>query len=107
MTKDSESFFELIMRESNQLHAVCMDTYPSINYLNSTSHHIHSLVQAINQEGSKAKVAYSNDAGAHVFLFCDKRNVNNVRKRLEKEPFYKDIENIIETSIDPTGVELI
>lgn len=65
--KNFEKFGEIIMRDSNNFHAVCMDTYPPIFYLNESSKEIIQLVHIFNQTG--VKVAYSFDAGPNVFLF--------------------------------------
>ena len=65
--RDFSTFAELTIRESNTLHAVCLDTYPAIFYMNETSRAIIKAVTRVNSSGVKA--AYSIDAGFHVFVF--------------------------------------
>jgi len=75
--------------------------------LNATSRRIHSLVNGINTEAASAKVAYSNDAGCHVFLFTQKSDVAMLKEKLRANKMIQDqLEKILETSIDETGVEL-
>jgi len=35
--RDFAAFAEITIKESNQLHAICQDTYPSITYMNEYS----------------------------------------------------------------------
>lgn len=44
------------MRDSNQFHAVCLDTYPPCVYLNQVSHEIISLVHDYNEAAGQIKV---------------------------------------------------
>lgn len=46
--KDFETFAELTMKDSNQFHAVCLDTYPPCTYMNDVSHSIVDLVHSYN-----------------------------------------------------------
>uniref|UniRef100_A0A8C4WVV8 Diphosphomevalonate decarboxylase n=1 Tax=Eptatretus burgeri TaxID=7764 RepID=A0A8C4WVV8_EPTBU len=46
---DFPAFSQLAMCDSNQLHAICLDTHPPIFYLNDTSRQIMRLVHAYNQ----------------------------------------------------------
>ena len=39
---------EITMRDSNNFHSVCRDTFPTINYLNETSEFLIRLVDNIN-----------------------------------------------------------
>lgn len=78
LKKDFHSFAEITMKDSNQLHAVCLDTYPPISYLTDTSHHIIQLVHAINQDNNSNMVAYSFDAGPNAFLFMEEKHVPTV-----------------------------
>ncbi|VDP47881.1 unnamed protein product, partial [Soboliphyme baturini] len=64
-------FAELTMRDSNQLHAVCMDTYPPLMYLSDTSRHLMLLVHCFNQMHNETKVAYTFDAGSNCCLIMN------------------------------------
>ena len=37
------------MRDSNNMHAVCLNSYPPIKYMNDTSHDIVNLVHEYNE----------------------------------------------------------
>jgi diphosphomevalonate decarboxylase len=56
LDKDFESFAELTMKDSNQMHAVCLETYPPCIYMNDTSHLIVDLIHSYNAANNKAKV---------------------------------------------------
>lgn len=55
--KDFETFAELTMKDSNQFHAVCLDSYPPLVYMNDVSHKIASLVHTYNKHHNAAKVS--------------------------------------------------
>uniref|UniRef100_A0A8C5PN52 Diphosphomevalonate decarboxylase n=1 Tax=Leptobrachium leishanense TaxID=445787 RepID=A0A8C5PN52_9ANUR len=67
--KDFEAFGQLTMKDSNQFHATCLDTYPPIFYLNRVSQEIISLVHRYNAHYGRTKVAYSFDAGPNAVIF--------------------------------------
>ncbi|CAH2324148.1 diphosphomevalonate decarboxylase [Pelobates cultripes] len=67
--RDFESFGQLTMKDSNQFHATCLDTYPPIFYLNQISQRIISLVHRYNDHYGQTKVAYSFDAGPNAVIF--------------------------------------
>ena len=55
--KDFVKFGELTMADSNQFHAVCLDTYPPLFYMNSTSQAIIQLVHHYNHICQQVKVS--------------------------------------------------
>ncbi len=73
--KDFDTFGRLTMQDSNQFHAVCMDTYPPIFYMNDISKAIIRLCTVINahyadEEGRGIKAAYTFDAGPNAVIYC-------------------------------------
>uniref|UniRef100_A0A3Q3MSL0 Diphosphomevalonate decarboxylase n=1 Tax=Mastacembelus armatus TaxID=205130 RepID=A0A3Q3MSL0_9TELE len=73
--KDFPTFAELTMKDSNQFHATCLDTYPPIFYLNSVSHQIISLVHRYNGHYRDTRVAYTFDAGPNAVIFTLQQHV--------------------------------
>ena len=84
--KDFDTFAQLTMRDSNQFHSVCLDTYPPVFYLNDTSKQIISVISAYNRFvaplGKGLQVAYTFDAGPNAVLFLQKEHVPTVLKVL-------------------------
>uniref|UniRef100_A0A8C5DEB1 Diphosphomevalonate decarboxylase n=1 Tax=Gouania willdenowi TaxID=441366 RepID=A0A8C5DEB1_GOUWI len=67
--KDFPVFAELTMKDSNQFHATCLDTYPPIFYLNSVSQMVINLVHRYNSFYKETRAAYSFDAGPNAVIF--------------------------------------
>lgn len=71
--KDFDKVGKLAIRESNSLHAVCLDTYPPLFYLNDKSKEIIRLVSEFNDfektSPDSLKAFYSFDAGPNAWLF--------------------------------------
>jgi diphosphomevalonate decarboxylase len=70
------------MRDSNQFHAVALDTYPPIFYMNDTSRRIVQLITALNSEGMRTegeyRAAYTFDAGPNAVLYVPGRHLELV-----------------------------
>ncbi|MCP9263929.1 Diphosphomevalonate decarboxylase [Dirofilaria immitis] len=73
--RDFEELAEVIMSDSGQLHALCMDTLPSLKYLNDNSWYLMQLIHALNRYCKSKKVAYTFDAGPNCCLFMESVNV--------------------------------
>ncbi|NXW90336.1 MVD1 decarboxylase, partial [Alopecoenas beccarii] len=67
--RDFEGFGQLTMKDSNQFHATCLDTFPPIFYLNDISRHIIALAHRFNAHHGRTKVAYTFDAGPNAVIF--------------------------------------
>lgn len=87
--KNFTAFATLTMKDSNQFHATCLDTYPPIFYMNDASRSIICVVHAYNDyyitmtknqhlgkstvegasNGGDLRVAYTFDAGPNAVLY--------------------------------------
>nr|WCZ58791.1 diphosphomevalonate decarboxylase [Seculamonas ecuadoriensis] len=76
--RDFETFAKLTMMDSNQFHAVCLDTYPPISYLNDTSRMIMALIHAYNAAVGETRVCYTYDAGPNAVLYLLEKDLNAV-----------------------------
>lgn len=76
--RDFETFAEITMKDSNQFHAVCLDTYPPCKYMNDTSHAISNFIHQFNEYKGATKVAYTFDAGPNACLYLLEKDVNEL-----------------------------
>ncbi|KAJ3414591.1 diphosphomevalonate decarboxylase [Chytridiales sp. JEL 0842] len=87
--RNYDIFAELTMKDSNQFHAVCLDTFPPIFYMNDISRGIISMVHAYNRaaeeldrkEGKEVRkyhAAYTYDAGPNAVLYVLEKDVAEV-----------------------------
>lgn len=70
LERDFETFGRITMQDSNQFHAICLDTYPPIFYMNDTSKMIIRLCSIINEHFGCVKAAYTFDAGPNAVIYC-------------------------------------
>ncbi|XP_020490031.1 diphosphomevalonate decarboxylase [Labrus bergylta] len=73
--KDFAAFAELTMKDSNQFHATCLDTYPPIFYLNSVSQQVINVVHRYNRHYGETRLAYTFDAGPNAVIFTLQQHV--------------------------------
>ena len=71
-----------IMQESDNMHAVMLDSWPPIAYLNSTSFHIMQKVLELNGSPGEAVAAYTFDAGPNAHIYTTAKHENDVKKAL-------------------------
>jgi diphosphomevalonate decarboxylase len=68
--RDFAAFAEATMRDSNQFHAVCLDTFPPIFYLSDVSRAIVHVVSELNRAAGRPVAAYTFDAGPNAVLYA-------------------------------------
>lgn len=88
--KDYSELYKITMKESNSLHAVCRDTYPSLNYLNDTSQFIIKCVNVINNEyddkkseKNELKCGYTFDAGPNAWIITSNKYKSMIKDFFE------------------------
>ncbi|KAF5273322.1 hypothetical protein FQR65_LT04744 [Abscondita terminalis] len=104
--RDFESFASITMKDSNQFHSICLDTFPPIKYLNETSFAIIDLIHAYNEYRGTAKVAYTFDAGSNACLYLLEKDVPEVVSLIQ-EVFPTDTETVEYFRGLPVAVEVL
>ena len=56
VARDFATFARITMQDSNQFHAVCLDTYPPIFYMNDVSRQIVQMITQFNTTEGGIKV---------------------------------------------------
>lgn len=81
-SKDFNTFAELTMKDSNQFHAVCLDTFPPIFYLNDVSRSIIHIISELNRvslaSGGPYLAAYTFDAGPNAVIYAEEANMKEI-----------------------------
>lgn len=86
--RDFQSFADITIRDSNQFHAICQDTYPPCVYMNHTSHSVSSLVHQVNDHFGEKVACYTFDAGPNACIFLLEKYVGLVASLLQH--FFSD-----------------
>ncbi|KAF8322074.1 Diphosphomevalonate decarboxylase [Clavulina sp. PMI_390] len=80
--KDFDSFAKITMQDSNQFHAVALDTDPPIFYMNDVSRAIIALIVELNrasvESGGPIRAAYTYDAGPNAVIYALDKDVKDI-----------------------------
>jgi diphosphomevalonate decarboxylase len=80
--RDFDTFARITMQDSNQFHAVALDTDPPVFYLNDVSRAIIAIIVEYNRvsidAGGKIKAAYTYDAGPNAVIYASKENMKEI-----------------------------
>lgn len=67
--RDFETFARITMQDSNSFHAICLDSWPPIHYLNDVSRAAMNAVETANRKAGKLVAAYTFDAGPNAVIY--------------------------------------
>nr|G9BIY1.1 RecName: Full=Diphosphomevalonate decarboxylase; AltName: Full=Mevalonate pyrophosphate decarboxylase; Short=MPD; AltName: Full=Mevalonate-5-diphosphate decarboxylase; Short=MDD; Short=MDDase [Ganoderma lucidum]AEB00646.1 mevalonate pyrophosphate decarboxylase [Ganoderma lucidum]AEB00647.1 mevalonate pyrophosphate decarboxylase [Ganoderma lucidum] len=101
-TRDFDAFARITMQDSNQFHAVALDTEPPIFYMNDVSRAIIALIVEYNrvavEKTGKLKAAYTYDAGPNAVIYTPKEHIKEIVELIVK--YFPQAENFK----DPFGL---
>lgn len=81
--RDFEGLGEIIMRDSNNMHAAMLDSWPPIIYMNDTSIKVIHAIERLNKSEGRIIAAYTFDAGPNAHVITVRPQAERVRKALE------------------------
>jgi diphosphomevalonate decarboxylase len=76
--KDFETFGRVTMQDSNSFHAVCLDSWPPIQYLTDVSRAAINAVETANRKAGKIICAYTFDAGPNAVIYYLEQDASTV-----------------------------
>jgi diphosphomevalonate decarboxylase len=83
VAKDFPTFAQLTMQESNNLHAVMLDTWPPIRYLSDVSYEVMEKIHELNDHVGERISAYTFDAGPNAHIYTTVSHVDKVVQALQ------------------------
>ncbi|PVU92650.1 hypothetical protein BB561_003701 [Smittium simulii] len=124
LSHDFSTFAEITMQDSNQFHAVCMDTYPPIFYMNNTSKAIVHLVHLFNSQlhpetnaPKGIRAAYTFDAGPNAVIYAEEQHIKELvqlisyffppAKAQSFRAYFPDAYKIFESSDDHLDISTV
>ncbi|KIK57461.1 hypothetical protein GYMLUDRAFT_86887 [Collybiopsis luxurians FD-317 M1] len=82
LSKDFDSFAKITMQDSNQFHAVALDTFPPIFYMNDVSRAIIAIITELNrvsvEETGHLVAAYTFDAGPNAVIYTEAEHIKTI-----------------------------
>lgn len=78
LDKDFETFAQITMQDSNSFHAICLDSWPPIHYLNDVSRAAMNAVETANRKAGKLICAYTFDAGPNAVIYYLEEDTHRV-----------------------------
>src|SRR3989344_225317 len=82
LRRDLENFLTLTMRESSHLHAVMLDSFPPIIYLNDISREIMHAVLDYNEQKGEICAGFTFDAGPNAHVYTTAKYGGEIRRLL-------------------------
>lgn len=117
LDRDFDTFAAITMADSNQFHAVALDTEPPIFYMNDVSRAIIALIVEYNRvslaNGQGCKAAYTFDAGPNAVIYTLKQHTKEIIQMIvkyfpQKEGTFKDAFKLFEgQDVTKTGCQIV
>jgi len=76
--KDFDTVAHITMRDSNNTHAVMLDSWPPVMYLQDKSREVMEKVQELNESEGKTIAAYTFDAGPNPHIMTTRKHERKV-----------------------------
>ena len=87
--RDFSALATITMRDSNNMHATMLDTWPPIMYMNDYSKEIIYKIQELNESEGKIIAAYTFDAGANPHIITTEKYASEVLNIMKSMDFVK------------------
>lgn len=89
--RDFGALGEIVMRDSNNMHAAMIDSWPPIMYLNDSSKEVMVKISNLNESEGRIIAAYTFDAGPNPHILTLSKHVSKVERELRDSRSIKRI----------------